>query len=101
MLECSLTDYIFWNAQKERAPINVPKNAPISVPFVLPGLPCLFRHLPAFTETNKKRRRKIYVFFEQRETPVTVNGEIHTHVELDGKEVGNTTTPIVDMNLAG
>ena len=61
----------------------------------------MFRHLPAFTETNKKRRRKIYVFFEQRETPVTVNGEIHTHVELDGKEVGNTTTPIVDRNLAG
>ena len=56
--------------------------------------------MPAFTETNKKRRRKIYVFFEHRETPITVNGEIHTHVELDGKVVGNATTPIVNRNLA-
>lgn len=38
--------------------------------------------------------------FEQRETPVTVNGEIHTHVELDGKEIGNATTPVIDRNLA-
>ena len=34
-------------------------------------------------------------------SPVEVNigGDIHTHVELDGREVGNATTPIVDKNL--
>ena len=47
-----------------------------------------------------KAQRDNGAAFEQRETPVTVNGEIHTHVELDGKEVGNSTTPIVDRNLA-
>ena len=47
-----------------------------------------------------KAQRDNGAAFEQRETPVTVNGEIHTHVELDGKEIGNATTPIVDRNLA-
>ena len=30
---------------------------------------------------------------------VQLGGEIHTHVELDGKEVGDATTPIVDRNF--
>ena len=47
-----------------------------------------------------KAQRDNGAAFEQRQTPVTVNGEIHTHVELDGKEIGNATTPIVDRNLA-
>lgn len=29
----------------------------------------------------------------------TINGEIHTHVELDGKEVGESTTPYVDKAM--
>lgn len=47
-----------------------------------------------------KAQRDNGAAFEQRETPVTVNGEIHTHVELDGKEIGNATTPVVDRNFA-
>ena len=47
-----------------------------------------------------KAQRDNGAAFDQSETQVTVNGEIHTHVELDGKEVGNSTTPIVDRNLA-
>lgn len=54
----------------------------------------------AGTSESYKAQRDNGAAFEQRETPVTVNGEIHTHVELDGKEVGNSTTPIVDRNLA-
>ena len=47
-----------------------------------------------------KAQRDNGAAFDQSETQVTVNGEIHTHVELDGKEIGNSTTPVVDRNLA-
>lgn len=38
--------------------------------------------------------------FESRDTTVEINGETHVHVDLDGREVGNATTPIVDENMA-
>ena len=36
---------------------------------------------------------------DQSPVNVQLGGEIHTHVELDGKEVGDATTPIVDRNF--
>lgn len=38
--------------------------------------------------------------FEEGDTTVQITGETHVHVELDGKEVGDATTPIVDENMA-
>jgi TP901 family phage tail tape measure protein len=37
--------------------------------------------------------------FDDSKTDVTITGDIHTHVDLDGTEVGNATTPIVDKNM--
>ena len=37
--------------------------------------------------------------FDPSPVNVQLGGEIHTHVELDGKEVGDATTPIVDRNF--
>lgn len=37
--------------------------------------------------------------FDDSKTEVNISGEIHTHVELDGEEVGNSTTPIIDRNM--
>ena len=54
----------------------------------------------AGTSESYKAQRDNGAAFDQSETQVTVNGEIHTHVELDGKEVGNVTTPVIDRNLA-
>lgn len=54
----------------------------------------------AGTSESYKAQRDNGAAFDQSETQVTVNGEIHTHVELDGKEIGNSTTPVVDRNLA-
>ena len=38
--------------------------------------------------------------FEKGDTTVEISGETHVHVDLDGREVGNATTPIVDENMA-
>lgn len=37
--------------------------------------------------------------FDDSKTEVTISGETHVHVDLDGKEIGNATTPIVDKNM--
>jgi phage-related protein len=37
--------------------------------------------------------------FDESKTEVSISGEIHTHVELDGEEVGRSQTPIVDRNM--
>lgn len=37
--------------------------------------------------------------FDESKTEVNISGEIHTHVELDGEEVGKSQTPIVDRNM--
>lgn len=37
--------------------------------------------------------------FDDSKTEVTISGEIHTHVELDGEEVGKSQTPIIDRNM--
>lgn len=37
--------------------------------------------------------------FDESKTEVNISGEIHTHVELDGEEVGRSQTPIVDRNM--
>lgn len=37
--------------------------------------------------------------FDESKTEVTISGEIHTHVELDGEEVGKSQTPIIDRNM--
>lgn len=38
--------------------------------------------------------------FENSPIEVNIEGEIHTQVDLDGVAVGNSTTPIVDKNMA-
>lgn len=38
--------------------------------------------------------------FESGDTTVEITGETHVHVDLDGKEVGNATTPVIDENMA-
>lgn len=38
--------------------------------------------------------------FVESKTEVVIEGETHVHVDLDGREVGNATTPIVDENMA-
>lgn len=38
--------------------------------------------------------------FEKGDTTVEISGETHVHVDLDGREVGDATTPIVDENMA-
>lgn len=37
--------------------------------------------------------------FDASKTEVSITGETHIHVELDGEEVGNAQTPIIDRNL--
>lgn len=37
--------------------------------------------------------------FDESKTEVLINGEIHTHVELDGEEIGKSQTPIIDKNM--
>ena len=37
--------------------------------------------------------------FDDSKTEVTISGETHVHVDLDGKEIGNATTPLVDKNM--
>lgn len=50
--------------------------------------------------TTYKAAKEKQGVFESRDTTVEINGETHVHVELDGREVGNATTPIVDENMA-
>lgn len=38
--------------------------------------------------------------FESGDTTVEINGETHVHVDLDSREIGEATTPIVDENMA-
>lgn len=56
--------------------------------------------------TVDKKTKQIYQVerengqsFDGNKVEVNVGGEIHTHVDLDGKEIGNSTTPIVDKNM--
>ena len=37
--------------------------------------------------------------FDDSKTEVVISGETHVHVDLDGKEIGDATTPIVDQNM--
>ncbi len=37
--------------------------------------------------------------FEAGKTEVIIEGETHVHVDLDEKEIGNATTPIIDKNM--
>lgn len=38
--------------------------------------------------------------FESGDTTVEISGETHVHVDLDSREIGEATTPIVDENMA-
>lgn len=38
--------------------------------------------------------------FEGSKVEVDISGEIHTHVELDGEEIGNASTQTIDRNFA-
>lgn len=38
--------------------------------------------------------------FDDRKTEVVISGDTHIHVDLDGEEIGNATTPTIDRNLA-
>ena len=51
------------------------------------------------TTQSYKVERENGESFDQSKTEVNIGGEIHTHVELDGEEVGRSQTPIVDKNL--
>ena len=37
--------------------------------------------------------------FDDRKTEVVIEGETHVHVDLDGKEIAEVTTPYIDENL--
>ena len=37
--------------------------------------------------------------FDGSKTEVVIEGETHVHVDLDGEEIGNATTPVVDKNM--
>lgn len=37
--------------------------------------------------------------FKENKTEVTIDGTIHTHVDLDGEEIAEVTTPFTDRNL--
>ena len=37
--------------------------------------------------------------FGDRKTEVVIEGETHVHVDLDGKEIAEVTTPYIDENL--
>ena len=36
---------------------------------------------------------------EGSKTEKVIEGETHVHVDLDGEEIGNATTPVVDKNM--
>ena len=55
----------------------------------------LIRRSAQHTKSRKKARR-----LRGGDTTVEITGETHVHVDLDGREVGDTTTPIVDENMA-
>ena len=38
--------------------------------------------------------------FEEGTTTVEITGETHVHVDLNDREIGDATTPIVDENMA-
>jgi TP901 family phage tail tape measure protein len=50
--------------------------------------------------TTYKVEKEKQGVFESGDTTVEITGETHVHVDLDGREVGDTTTPIVDENMA-
>ena len=37
--------------------------------------------------------------FDGKDTNVVIEGETHVHVDLDGKEIAEVTTPYIDENL--
>ena len=45
----------------------------------------------------EKEKREV---FESGDTTVEINGETHVHIDLDSREIGEATTPIVDENMA-
>ena len=51
------------------------------------------------TEQTYKAEMEKGQAFETSPVEVNIEGDIHTHVDLDGKEIGDTTTPIVDKNM--
>lgn len=51
------------------------------------------------TKQTYKVERENGESFDDSKVEVSINGEIHTHVDLDGEEVGRSQTPIVDKNL--
>ena len=50
--------------------------------------------------TTYKVEKEKQGVFESGDTTVEITGETHVHVDLDGREVGDATTPIVDENMA-
>lgn len=50
--------------------------------------------------TTYKVEKEKQGVFESGDTTVEITGETHVHIDLDGREVGDTTTPIVDENMA-
>lgn len=51
------------------------------------------------SQTYKVEKEKQGVF-EDGDTTVEITGETHVHVELNDREIGDATTPIVDENMA-
>lgn len=51
------------------------------------------------TSQTYKIERENGQSFDDSKTEVTINGTIHTQVDLDGEKVGNSQTPIIDKNM--
>lgn len=49
--------------------------------------------------TTYKAKKEKGEAFESGDTNVEITGDIHTHVDIDGEELGNAQTPIIDRNL--